>query len=136
MPSQQNCKLRAAWSGRELTAWLYKMIAVWHKLNRKEVTSYFPGWLLRSLQCGRRKWQKSVTVYRQLSSYSDYADQQTWAPCYDCHVSLMFTRSWFHFVMGKEGQGQSQTECHWRKLVSAIRVSHSLYVPSLNYLLV
>lgn len=107
--SQPNCKLlREAPS----CSWINcltdctKMILVWHKFNWREVTSYFPKRLLRLLQYGRRKWQKSVTVYRQLSSYGHCNDEQMCALPYDYHVSLIFTRSWFHFVMGKEEKGR------------------------------
>lgn len=73
MPSQVNCKLWRVAPNFSWIIWLMtqKMILVWYKFNWKEVTSYFPGWLLRFLQCGQRKGQKTVTVYRQLCSYTD-----------------------------------------------------------------
>lgn len=37
----------------------------------------FSGWLLRSLQCGRRQWQESMTVYRQQSSYTSNNDSKS-----------------------------------------------------------
>lgn len=45
-------------------------------------------------------------VHRQLISYIDYNDLKVCILSYKHHVSLMSTRSWFHFVMGKEKMGK------------------------------
>ena len=85
------------------------MVLVWHKFNWKEVTSYFPRWLLRSLQCGRRKWLKSW-CYTGSYPVIVTATINKYVLCYDYHVSLMFTRSWFHFVMRKKEKGRVSSQ--------------------------
>lgn len=106
MPSQVNCKLQRAAPSCSWIVWL--ITQKWHlsdiNLIRRKFF-IFSSVALKILQCGRKKWQKSVTVYRQLFSYIDCSDREICASCYDYHDSLMFTRPWFYFVMEKRRAG-------------------------------